>query len=450
MKIWRLLLNVVHNQLGIFIAPFIFVAAFTGLLYALTPQLEQYLYQAQLVAQHKIGQSAYPLSIQVQTAQKFLPSYATITEVRTSSNENATTRILYKQPTDQDTSTAIFINPYNLRMQGQLKVYGTSGVLPVRTFLDQMHRNLLLGEWGRIYSELAASWLGFFTLTGILQWWLKRQNIENSAHERHQYIRWHYLIALIILPMLLFFSLTGLTWSKWSGSNIAQIRHWINSDTPVLNIQLKGIDVQQAKAHIHAEHEAMNVMSEINHRQLNLQYFDDIIRIARKHGLMSHALQIKPSYRSDIAWVIQEMNHRYPIQVDALAVDMSQHRIIDKIHFEDFPLSAKLTRWGVDMHIGILFGWFNQLLLIITSFGILVLIIFAYRAWWSYQRPLSSIQNLNLQLSQLWQHGNFKLLFILACILLSLYFLVSVWVVSVILIQLIFVLGQLFYKCIVR
>ncbi len=40
-------------------------------------------------------------------------------------------------------------------------MYGTSGVLPLRTFLDQLHSNLLLGKWGRFYSELAASWLGF-------------------------------------------------------------------------------------------------------------------------------------------------------------------------------------------------------------------------------------------------------------------------------------------------
>ncbi len=47
-----------------------------------------------------------------------------------------------------------------------MTVYGTSGVLPLRTWLDQFHRSLLLGDVGRNYSELAASWLWIAALGG--------------------------------------------------------------------------------------------------------------------------------------------------------------------------------------------------------------------------------------------------------------------------------------------
>ncbi len=39
--------------------------------------------------------------------------------------------------------------------------------------------------------------------------------------------------------------------------------------------------------------------------------------------------------------------------------------VIDRTRFADFPLMAKLTRWGVDFHMGVLFGLPNQLLLIV-------------------------------------------------------------------------------------
>ncbi|RYZ25112.1 MAG: PepSY domain-containing protein, partial [Sphingobacteriales bacterium] len=45
--LWQLL----HRYAGLFIAPFIFVAAFTGMLYAITPALENWLYQDQLTVQ---------------------------------------------------------------------------------------------------------------------------------------------------------------------------------------------------------------------------------------------------------------------------------------------------------------------------------------------------------------------------------------------------------------
>lgn len=38
-----------------------------------------------------------------------------------------------------------------------MTVYGTSGILPLRQWIDYAHRSLLLGDSGRLYSELAAS-----------------------------------------------------------------------------------------------------------------------------------------------------------------------------------------------------------------------------------------------------------------------------------------------------
>lgn len=436
------LLRLSHSQLGLLIAPFIFIAALTGLLYALTPQIEQGIYHQQLFAEHEVGALAQPLSLQVKAAQDVLPKDAQIIAIRTAPTENSTTRILYQGSQDSITSMAIFVNPYTLKVQGQLAAYGTSGVLPVRTFLDQVHRNLLLGEWGRLYSELAASWLGIFTLTGLLQWWLKRQQIKTSAHQRNRFIKWHYLTALLILPMLLFLSITGLTWSKWSGANIAEIRHWLNSDTPTLTRQIQMTSHSQ---HIdpHAEHHGkMNMSSDM--KVLDFDYFDQMVTIARANGLMATALQIKPSYQHNQAWTVEEMNHRHPIQIDALAVDIAQQKVVDQVHFKDFPLSAKLTRWGVDMHIGVLFGWWNQLILVLSALGILVITAFAYCAWWSYSRPAESIQQLNKSLVQLWQQGNLLPLSILTMSLVLLYFLVPVWVVSVVVLHIIFAVGQFF------
>jgi uncharacterized iron-regulated membrane protein len=61
---------------------------------------------------------------------------------------------------------------------------------------------------------------------------------------------------------------------------------------------------------------------------------------------------------------VNEIDRRWPTQVDAVAIDGATMQVVDRTHFADFPLMAKLTRWGVDFHMGILFGLANQLLLV--------------------------------------------------------------------------------------
>lgn len=437
-------LRVLHIYVGVLVAPFIFIAALTGTLYGLTPQIEKTLYENYLVAKHQSHQVPYLLSEQVQRAQKFVPSSAHIIAVRPAKDANTTTRVLYMDMNNPSQTTAIFINPYNLTMQGKLSVYGTSGILPMRTFLDHLHRDLLLGQYGRIYSELAASWLGIFAITGLIQWLrIKRKNV--GEHIRRRSIHWHSLIGICVLPMLLFFSVTGLTWSNWAGGNIAKFRHWINSDTPSLNTQLgthQGVQPDE-----HAEHRMGMMMHHNSEMKLkNLTDFDEILNIARASGLNAPALQIKPSYDEKRAWVIEELQHQWPIKIDALAVDIKQQKIIDRIYFKDFPLSAKLTRWGVDLHIGVLFGWINQLFLVLAGLALLMIIFFAYRAWFSYMKPWQTLYQCNHQLMHWWRRASYMQLSVCIVILIMLYFIVPVWAISIVLLNIFVAIHWLFLK----
>ena len=60
--------------------------------------------------------------------------------------------------------------------------------------------------------------------------------------------------------------------------------------------------------------------------------------------------------------------------------------VTSRADFETFPIVAKLIRWGIDAHMGILFGLPNQLLM--ATLGILLALttILGYRIWWR-QRP---------------------------------------------------------------
>ncbi|WP_373689302.1 PepSY domain-containing protein [Rothia santali] len=65
---------------------------------------------------------------------------------------------------EPSTSEAVFVDPVTGEIRGDLAVYGTSGSLPLRTWIDGLH----LGDTGRLYSELAASWLWVVALGGLV------------------------------------------------------------------------------------------------------------------------------------------------------------------------------------------------------------------------------------------------------------------------------------------
>lgn len=375
---WRSLFRLVHIYAGIFIAPFIFIAAFTGLLYAITPQIEQSIYKNALYVQ-PLNKDMRPLSQQVEAAKKAMPESAQITEVRPAPSSTQTTRVIFSDNAHHLNNEAVFVDPYTLSIKGQLAVYGTSGVLPFRTFLDQLHSNLLLGKWGRFYSELAASWLGILTLTGLYSWWKCRQNFKIRQTSKNRLLKWHSSIGLTLLPLLLFISITGLTWSQWAGDNIRIARQWLNWQTPTLATTLNNAPLPQMSHDEHKEHHGM--VMETSDLEIMPTEFDSALAIARANGIHSAQIQIKPPVDTNQAWTVTELQRKWPTQADSVAIDVHQHKVIDKLAFKDYSLFAKLTRWGVDAHIGVLFGWINQLILALYALGLCIMIIYAYKAW---------------------------------------------------------------------
>lgn len=402
-RFWRDFFVLLHRYAGLFIAPFIFIAALTGLLYVLTPQLEQYVYREVLYSQPD-GHRAGTLTQQIQVAQAQLPPTAQIVAVRPAPTPHDTTRVMYSDQTHQINNQAVFVDPNTLAVKGELGVYGTSGILPLRTQLDRLHRDLLLGEWGRIYSELAASWMGLLALSGLYHWMIRRKNTSGVVSgTRAQLLKWHRWIGLILLPLLLFFSITGLTWSNWAGSNILSLRQALGWQTPSLNTALSGQTATDAHAAHHEHHQGMVMQM---HSMISAHDFELALKLARSEGISANKIQIRPPAAPNQAWIVEEIDRGWPTQVDSVAIDLQQQRVIDHVDFERFPLVAKLTRWGVDAHMGVLFGWPNQLLLVLFALGLCAAILMAYRAWWKTSNFKQSTIMFSQHTLTIWQKGS--------------------------------------------
>jgi uncharacterized iron-regulated membrane protein len=385
-----------HFYIGLFVGPFILVAAVTGTLFVLTPQIETRLYAAQLFNDsHGAAQS---LAAQVNAARGQVGEGPRLFAVRPGKTDAWNTRVMFTAPGMGDSeSRAIFVDPISLAVRGDLMVYGTSGTLPFRTTLDYLHRNLMLGDLGRNYSELAASWLWLGSLGGLWLWFsARRRNGRPNRQPRPITVRrLHSLLGLWIVLGLVFFSATGLTWSRWAGGNVDLLRAQLGWVTPSASTQLHGpapTPDEHAEHHHHAGM-AMNMpMSAAGALAAGAPAagdparFDMVRGIARAGGIDASEIEIRPPRKIDQAWSVREVDRSWPTQVDTVAIDADRMVITSRADFADFPLIAKLIRWGVDAHMGILFGLANQIIMAAFGMALTVMIVLGYVMWWR-RRP---------------------------------------------------------------
>lgn len=363
-----------HFYAGALVAPFLLVAAVTGFLYAGSFQAEKLVYAHELTVA-RVGDTELPISDQVAAARKAHPE-GTVSAIRPAPEADATTRVLLSgvKGVDPDHSLAVFVDPYTGEVRGALEQYGSSGALPLRTWIDEFHRDLHLGETGRLYSELAASWLWVIAGGGLVLWFSRRRALRKvrGTSGRRRTLGLHGTIGVWAAAGFLFLSATGLTWSTYAGANIDELRTSLGQATPSVSATAGGE---------HAGHGAAASTGAGEHGV----GLDKVLAAARAEGL-GNPVEIVPPADADSAYVVSQIQRSWPEKQDSVAVDPASGEVTDVLRFDDYPLLAKLTRWGIDLHTGNLFGLVNQIALMLLALALILLIVWGYRMWWQRGR----------------------------------------------------------------
>jgi uncharacterized iron-regulated membrane protein len=358
----------------VLVAPFLLVAAVTGFLYAGSFQAEKFLYADELTVS-AVGDAKLPVSEQVAAAREAHPE-GTVSAVRPSPAADATTRVLLAgvKGVDPDHTLAVFVDPYTAKVRGTLEQYGSTGALPLRTWIDELHRDLHLGESGRLYSEFAASWLGVIALGGLVLWFTRRRALRTlrGTNGRRRTLGLHGTVGAWAAAGFLFLSATGLTWSTYAGANIDELRTSLGQATPSVTATAGGD---------HAGHGASASAGDAEHGA----GLDTALAAARSEGL-GDPVEIIPPADASSAYVVRQIQRSWPEKQDAVAVDPATGEVTDVLRFADYPLLAKLTRWGIDLHTGSLFGLVNQIALMGLALSLILLIVWGYRMWWQRGR----------------------------------------------------------------
>lgn len=365
----RVIARRVHFLAGVVVSPFLVVLSLTGLVYVFSPQIHDSLYQSQLYV-NRVGTTPRPVSDQVRAALNAHPE-ATLQQVITSPDPNRTTRVVLSVPGlkgsgDAGQARTVFVDPYTNYINGELTTVGNR--LPANTWLRDLHSNLHLGEPGRWYAELCASWLPVVVLGGLVLWLAqsrrRKRNRELLIPSRKTKGAWqrlrgvHGALGLWMSLGLVVIAISGLLISQFAGGRASQENDPMRLHAPTLA--------------------ASPVVVPDGIEPIGV---DRVLAIARAQGLRGELLVTAPD-RPGAVYTVMERAAGIPLQRDNISIDPFTGDVTEHIGWDDYSFLAKVTSVAAEFHTGTLFGLANQIVLTALVTGLLVLIGLGYRMWW--------------------------------------------------------------------
>ena len=379
----------IHFYGGMFVGPFILIAALTGCLYAVAPSLEKVVYHDVLT----VPTVEKPLSLeeQIQAAQHEHPDMP-VTQVWPATTPTDSTRVLVSDDSiDESLQRTVFIDPATAKIIGDYPTYSGIGEMPLRRWISSLHESFHLGKVGKLYSELAASWLWVMACGGLYMWWIRRRPknkaTANAAQQqpkrsaRWKATRLHSTIGAWIFIGLLGLSATGITWSGLAGDNVDSLVERMQWKATPINTALHGTTAETHEHTGHAGHGVGGASSSIS----VAADAERVLATGRAEGLTG-PLRLYPPEDAHSAWQVSERWVEWRTTSDAVSVDGATGEVIDRQPFSSLPLFSKLSSWGIYLHMGIMFGLPLQIALLALGLATAALVVLGYYMWWK-RRP---------------------------------------------------------------
>ncbi|WMW81907.1 PepSY domain-containing protein [Undibacterium cyanobacteriorum] len=406
---WRL-----HFWSGLVTAPIVLFAAFSGLLYIFTPQIEAWRH-ASLDRANAIA-PVQSLDRQIAAAQQAFPG-KTIRSIVPSVDTEQTTQIFFgekkkraaqsagaqkakstmangsdgKNDTSEEhaqhqhnsanktasassasTSSLPFIayvNAGTLEVQGSIAEEGR-----FKEWARKLHSTFLQGESWRWLIELGACWMLFMLVSGVYLWWPRgsanwrsvfvrdRRDPSTNNKSRRDWRYFHSIVSISSLLLTFTIIITGITWAKYAGDNFRQLQSALGQSSPKAPMQLRSTPNE--------------------HAPLSAQAIYDITQ-KKVPGIQ---MQLTPPKTDHGVWRIESFDRTQPAKRFQMSVDAYSGEILYFSGWQDLPLLAKATAVGIPFHRGE-FGWWNQALLVVVALSVIFAVISGFVMWLKRRKP---------------------------------------------------------------
>ncbi|PCK09195.1 MAG: peptidase [Alteromonadaceae bacterium] len=348
-----------HFYAGIFCIPFILTLSVSGAIYLFKPQIDAWVDKPY----HNIipqGERALP-NAQIDTALAAIPGAKFIGYTLPAKDTHAVVITAMQK----GRSFQVYVDPYRLTVLNKTAV-DDRFIHMVKTF----HGELLLGTFGSVLVELAACWAIVLVITGLYLWWPRKANgLAGVLYPRlrsNKRIFWRDLHAVVgiwisLFTLLLLFS--GLPWSLVWGGALKEVR---KLQAPVVQQDWTQGRKQEKVSWMPQASEGYNLTP-------------TLLRTAQTLNL-APPVQLSVASGTSNQWKISSKSQNRMLRADVWVDGNSGEQLRSKTFDQGKPLD-RLIGIGISVHEGQLFGWFNQLLGVLTALGLVALACSGFIMW---------------------------------------------------------------------
>jgi len=376
-----------HFYASLFCMPFVIILSITGSIYLFKPQIEAWNDRAydQLEITGAPASAAQQVGAALAAFPGSVPGGYELPE-----SAQAAARVIVR---DKGQATRVYVHPQTLQILHSIPENDRFMRLMFR-----LHGELLMGDRGSNIVELAASWTIIMIVSGLYLWWPRQaKGMGGIVYPRLRIgsrIFWrdlHSVTGFWISSLALFLLLTGLPWAKFWGGYFKEVRRvtgtavaqqdWsTGSERPTSR---RG-SAEPGEHSGHTDHGGgrrnADSAASGSTTPLDLAAFDRIVAtVAPLH--LPHPVVIAPPGRGSSNWTAKSMTANRPRRVN-LELNGATGEVISREGFEDRHIMDRIVSVGIAAHEGQLFGWFNQLLGLLTAVGLVLLSFSGFILWW--------------------------------------------------------------------
>jgi uncharacterized iron-regulated membrane protein len=376
--IWRW-----HFYAGLLTIPFMLLLGVTGALYLFKPDINATVFAYRtIVPAH--AEAALPPGKLVADALAAVPGSRPVA-YRTPADATASAVVTVD---DAGTDRLVYLDPANGR------VLGTVGKTEeFNQVVRKLHSLEYIGKKPKLVIEAVGGFTLMLVVSGVYLWWPRGRtggvvSVRGTPARRVFWRDLHAVSGAVTAVLVLFLAATGMFWTSYWGDKFNQFAARIGQGFPVTmwdDVPTSTVPAKDALGQVGWTVENSPMATSTPTEGATPIGIDKAVAIAAARGISPGFEVAYPDGPTGV-YTASIFPIEAPSRERMIHIDQYSGKPLVDVGFADYGLLAKSVEVGTDIHMGQMFGRFNQVLMLLAAFAVLLSSVSAVVMWWK-RRP---------------------------------------------------------------